>query len=45
MVRRCAHLSSDHLASYVDRLSGLGLVDAAEGAALGLQSLETKTAS
>lgn len=45
MVRRYAHLSADHLASYVDRVSGLRLVDAGEVATLGLQSAEMKKAS
>ncbi|HEY8069705.1 MAG TPA: tyrosine-type recombinase/integrase, partial [Burkholderiales bacterium] len=45
MVRRYAHLSADHLASYVDRVSGLRLVDAGEVATLGLQSVEIKRAS
>jgi integrase len=31
MVRRYAHLSSEHLADYVDRLSGLGAVDGVGG--------------
>ena len=37
MVRRYAHLSMDHLASYVDRVSGLRLVNAGEMATLRLQ--------
>jgi integrase len=45
MVRRYAHLSADHLASYVDRVSGLRLVDSSEVATLGLQSPEIQTAS
>ncbi len=45
MVRRYAHLSADHLASYVDRVSGLRPVGAGEVATLGLQSPEIQTAS
>jgi integrase len=45
MVRRYAHLSADHLASYMDRVSGLRAVPAGEVATLGLQSPEIKTAS
>ncbi len=45
MVRRYAHLSADHLASYVDRVSALRPVLAGEVATNGLQSTEIKTAS
>lgn len=37
MVQRYAHLSTNHLASYVNRVSGLRLVDADEMATLRLQ--------
>lgn len=45
MVRRYAHLSADHLASYVDRAAGLRPVPVGEVATPGLQSAEMKTAS
>ena len=38
MVRRYAHLASDHLAPYVDRMSGLRLVQDGEVATLGLRA-------
>jgi hypothetical protein len=38
MVRRYAHLSSDHLAEYVDRLSGLKVVKEAEVATIQLRA-------
>ncbi len=40
MVRKYAHLSSEHLAGYVDRLSQLRAVGNAEIATIGLQSLK-----
>jgi hypothetical protein len=38
MVRKYAHLSSDHLVPYVDRTSGLRLVQDGEVATLGLRA-------
>jgi len=43
MVRRCAHLAADHLATYVDRVSGLRLADADEAATLRLWATEMMT--
>ena len=38
MVRKYAHLASDHLAQYVDRMSGLRVVRDGESATVGLRA-------
>ena len=38
MVRKYAHLASDHLVQYVDRMSGLRLVPEGEVATMGLRA-------
>jgi hypothetical protein len=38
MVRQCAHLASDHLVHYADRMSGLRLVHNGEAATIGLRA-------
>jgi hypothetical protein len=38
MVRKYAHLASDHLAQYVDRISGLRVVQEGDSATLGLRA-------
>jgi hypothetical protein len=38
MVRKYAHLASDHLVQYADRMSGLRLVHDGEAATMGLRA-------
>ena len=40
MVRKYAHLASDHLAPYVDRMSGFRLVQDGDVATIGLRTAQ-----